>query len=488
MPDQSAPFDGAGTAPGGISLERALFDGGLMAAAFDADGRMLMQTPALADRLGGALAAQPAALAMDSSCLRRATPRLDEERNPAGVFLVQRLPSLRGGTALVYRVYLEVTSRSRAEDDVLVSRELFRSILDIADDAVVSIDERQHIILFNQGAERIFGYRATEVLGQPLDMLLPRLAQARHQDHVAGFRASPVHARPMGERGGIFGRRKDGSVFPAEASISRVMVCGTVTFTAILRDVTRAREAEEAIRALNADLEHRALQLENANRELEAFSYSVSHDLRQPLRSIDGFSQVLIEDHASQLDQTARDALGRIRAASQRMSQLIDDILDLSRLTRGDLHRGPVDLSDMARAVVADLARGQPGRAAVTTVDIEPGLRDEADPHLVRVVLANLLGNAWKYTGRKDRAHIAFAAEEGEDGRRIYVVRDDGAGFDMAYADKLFGAFQRLHGVAEFPGNGVGLATVQRIIHKHGGEVWAVGQPDCGATVRFTLH
>ena len=371
-------------------------------------------------------------------------------------------------------------------DELLASRELFEGILAIAADAVVSVDLAQRIILFNQGAERIFHYTAAEVLGQPLEILLPNYARAGHSRQLERFEHSPVQARQMGERSTIRGRRKDGTEFPAEASISRIVVGGRTVFTAILRDVTQTREAEEEINALNADLRRRATQLENANRELEAFSYSVSHDLRAPLRSISGFSQVLFEDYADTLDTEGQDYLKRISDASGRMAQLIDDLLDLSRLSRGEVRRAPVNLSSLAHAVIDDLVAAHPGRDV--EVVIAPNLKAEADPHLVRTVLVNLLGNAWKYTNRKDSAHIEFGISEDAEGQPAFFVRDDGAGFDMAYSDKLFGAFQRLHGMKDFPGTGVGLATVQRIVHKHGGRVWAEGIVDQGATFYFTLQ
>ncbi len=373
----------------------------------------------------------------------------------------------------------------RAEDQLLTSSELFRKILEIATDAIISVDEDQKIVLFNQGAEQIFRYRAEEVLGQPLEVLLPPQFHGHHRTQVDGFRQSPRASRPMGERGSLFGRRKDGTIFPAEASISRVEINGGMTFTAILRDVTAVREAESAIQALNDDLRHRATQLEHAYRELEAFSYSVSHDLRAPLRSIDGFAQVLLEDYAPQLDDEGQDSLGRIRAASQQMAQLIDDILGLSRLTRGELRRETVDLSALAGAVAGELRETDPGRAV--TFRIADGLDADADPHLIRAVLANLLGNAWKYTGRHASALIEFGTLDTDDADRAFFVRDDGAGFDMAYVGKLFGAFQRLHSPKDYPGSGVGLATVQRIIHKHGGRVWAEGAVEKGATFYFTL-
>lgn len=370
-------------------------------------------------------------------------------------------------------------------DGLLDSRTLFKGILDIASDAVISIDDRQNIILFNQGAERTFGFSADEVMGRPLDVLIPPAFQHTHHAHVSAFRHGPEAARQMGSRGSISGRRKNGEVFPAEASISRLVVGERTVFTAILRDVTAVREAEAAIQALNADLRSRATQLENANRELEAFSYTVSHDLRAPLRGIDGFSQVLLEDYAPHLDEEGQDCLRRVRAASQQMAQLIDDILELSRLSRGEIRRQPVDLSHLAGEVVTELRTAEPQRAVEAVIG--GGITAHADPHLMHILLSNLLGNSWKYTSRHPAARVEFGAFDDAEGRRVHFVADDGAGFDMAYADKLFGPFQRLHGAKDYAGSGVGLATVQRIVHKHGGEVWGVGAVERGATFFFTL-
>ena len=224
--------------------------------------------------------------------------------------------------------------------------------------------------------------------------------------------------------------------------------------------------------------------LEAANKELEAFSYSVSHDLRAPLRGLDGFSQILLEDYADKLDDQGKDYLRRLRGASQRMAQLIDDLLKLSHVTRAELSLEEMDLGALAQEVAEGL-RGQDPERSVR-FDIAPGLTARADPRLLRVALENLLGNAWKFTGRRAEAHIEFGAAE-QDGKPAYFVRDNGAGFDPAYAGKLFGAFQRLHDAHEFPGTGIGLATVQRVVHKHGGRIWAEGAVDRGATFYFTL-
>jgi len=226
-------------------------------------------------------------------------------------------------------------------------------------------------------------------------------------------------------------------------------------------------------------------QLELANKELEAFSYSVSHDLRAPLRSIDGFSQALLEDYADKVDAEGKDHLHRIRGAAQRMADLIEALLALSRVTRSEVHRAPLDLSALAGAIAAELQQREPGRQAEWV--IQGGLATEGDARLLRAVLENLLGNAWKFTAARAPARIEFGVWAGSDGRPTYFVRDNGAGFDMAYEDKLFGAFQRLHTQAEYAGTGIGLATVQRIIHRHGGRVWAEGAPGKGATFYFTL-
>jgi light-regulated signal transduction histidine kinase (bacteriophytochrome) len=226
-------------------------------------------------------------------------------------------------------------------------------------------------------------------------------------------------------------------------------------------------------------------ELQAINRELEAFSYSVSHDLRAPLRSMDGFSQILLEDYGDQIDEEGRDYLERVRAASQRMGHLIDDLLELSRVTRGPLRRASVDLSAVAAGVAEGLKASAPERRGRFV--ISEGLTARGDAKLLRVALENLLGNAWKFTSKEPEAIVEFGAFRRE-GKQVYYVRDNGAGFDAAYADKLFGAFQRLHGSDEFEGTGVGLATVARVIRRHGGEVWAEGEVGGGAAFYFTLE
>jgi light-regulated signal transduction histidine kinase (bacteriophytochrome) len=264
----------------------------------------------------------------------------------------------------------------------------------------------------------------------------------------------------------------------------------------ITHDFTERRQAERAvresadeIRRLNADLERRVeertAELKAANEELEGFAYAVSHDLRAPLRAMAGFSQALVEDHGGRLDGEARLYLDQITLASRKMGELIDGILQLSRVTRGELRRDVVDLSSMAGRILEGLARAEPAR--FVSWRVEPGLTAAGDSRMLEVVLTNLLGNAWKYTAMVPLPAIRVYSDR-ENGARVFCVSDNGVGFDMAHSEKLFQPFQRLHRQDEFPGLGIGLATVQRIVHRHGGEIRAAGAVGRGATFRFSLE
>jgi PAS domain S-box-containing protein len=367
--------------------------------------------------------------------------------------------------------------RTQAEAALQASQRRFAGILDIAEDAIISVDESQSIRLFNQGAEKIFGYAAQEILGQPLDLLIPARFVPAHRQHIHNFVGASERARRMGERTAVYGRRKDGSEFPAEASISKLLQSGQVIFTVMLRDISDRKHAEQ-------EIVQRSAQLEAANKELEAFSYSVSHDLRAPLRGIDGFSLALLEDYGDKLDADGKDCLQRVRAATQRMGVLIDDLLNLSQMTRTEIKLQRADLSAIVRSIAAELQKNQPERQA--EFRIEESLEAFIDPHLIRIALENLLDNAWKFTSKRESACIEFGKTR-RDQSLTYFIRDDGAGFDPAYAGRLFGAFQRLHDTNDFPGTGVGLATVQRIIHRHGGRIWAESALERGATFYFTL-
>ncbi len=346
-------------------------------------------------------------------------------------------------------------------------------IIEQTNDAVVTTDPDGRITSWNQGAQRVFGYSAQEALGQSVELLYPK----EYREKLPAELWARLQEKGTLERE-VELLRRDGSSFPAFLSLSLLRdesgkVDGVVGYAV---DISELRRREQELKRL-------AERLEASNRELESFSYSVSHDLRAPLRAIDGFSQALEEDYGAQLDEVAHDYLRRIRGGAQRLGILIDDLLQLSRVNREALRLEPVDLTEMARSVIEELRAGEPQRQVELVVD--PEMVVTGDPRLLRALVANLLGNAWKFTGKEERARIEFRRVEGKEG--VFFVADNGVGFDMRHARKLFGAFQRLHRAKEFPGTGIGLATVQRIVHRHGGRVWAEAEPGKGARFYFSL-
>ncbi len=398
-------------------------------------------------------------------------------------------------------VFHDVTHCKCTEREMERANDFLENIIDNSLDGIMISDATGHIINVNQAVLELMGYEREELLGlTPVAFAFfdegmyettagerVFVSQKSLQESYARMESffSDGHINSYG----YFIKRKDGRLVAVEANI--VMLHSPsgepVGAVSIMRDVTARRRMEQ-------EMVQQRDQLAAANRELESFSYSVSHDLRAPLRSISGFSTALDEDFGSELPAEARRYLERIHAGAGRMAQLIDDLLQLSRLSRYDMRREQVSLSALAAEVEAQLREQDQGRNVACT--IEPGLVVQGDGHLLRIAVENLLGNAWKYTGTRSSAEIHFGAASGSsgdmpesaDGARVYCMRDNGVGFDMAYADKLFGAFQRLHGESEFPGSGIGLATVQRIVHRHGGRIWAKSAPEAGAAFYFTLE
>ena len=364
------------------------------------------------------------------------------------------------------------------------AQETLDRLLGSLPDAIVIVNAEGKIVSSNERTENLFGYTIKELQGQSLAMLVPeRLRQMQRQYYSAQFsqRGGRTSARTIE----LSGLHKDGREFPIEISTKQLADKKGMLVTSAIRDVTQRKQTEQQVRRLNEELEQRAAELETSNKELEAFSYSVSHDLRSPLQNIDGFSQILLQDYANRLDVDGRDYLQRLRGSCQRMEEIIEALLALSNMTRMELQMQAVDLSALAQAVSAEFQRKDPNRLVDWV--IAPGLTAHGDAKLLSVVLENLFGNAWKFTGQRPRARIEFGALPQDDGKRVYFVRDDGAGFDMARAGSLFTPFKRLHDQGEFRGTGIGLATVQRVIRRHRGKIWAEGIVNHGATFCFTL-
>ena len=417
------------------------------------------------------------------------TVRIRKDGQPIDLSLtVSPIKNAPGDIIGISSIARDITERKRAEREVQENRARLSGVIGSAMDAIISVDAGQRITIFNEAAEKMFGCPVNEAIGQPLDRFIPARYREAHREHVAEFGRTGATSRAMGNLRPLSGLRANGEEFPIEASISHIEVGGQQTYTVILRDVTERKRAEEQILRLNAELEQRVqertVELTAANNELETFTYSVAHDLRAPLRHIDSFSKILEEDCAGALPRQAAHYLQNIRNSTGKMSMLVDDLLNLARVGRQELRRQTTPLSALVDEVLADLQNETAGRMLEWRIEPLPAI--ECDPGLMKQVFANLLSNAVKYTRPRPVAIIEVGYRK-MNGDSAVFVRDNGVGFNMKYADKLFGVFQRLHRAEEFEGTGVGLATVERIVRKHGGHIWADAAVDKGATFYFTV-
>jgi len=361
---------------------------------------------------------------------------------------------------------------------------LTRSIVDTAVDAIIIIDEHGSIRSFNQAAEHIFGYAAAETIGRNVRLLMPAPYREQHDGYISRY-LTTGEQKIIGIGREVTGLRKNGEQFPMELDVSEAALHGRRAFTGIVRDITERKRADQKIIKLNNDLLQRALELTEANKELEAFSYSVSHDLRAPLRHIMGYIGLAM-DQPGMLDEETRRQLSIVSASAQRMNTLIDDLLDFSRMNRVELQKTDADLGAIVDDVILELRPECEDRQITWQIGRLP--RVYGDPAMLNAVLTNLIANAVKFTRPRPQAviEIGTAHDDGNETTTVFV-RDNGAGFNMRYADKLFGVFQRLHSQHDFEGTGIGLASVHRIVTRHGGRVWAEAEPDKGATFYFSL-
>jgi PAS domain S-box-containing protein len=379
--------------------------------------------------------------------------------------------------------------RKRGEEAIRESEEKFRTLFESASDAIFLM-EGERFVDCNKRTLEIFGCQARDqIIGHPPYEFSPsRQPCGRDSEELAIEKiAAAFEGFPQ-----FFEwehTKLDGTPFPAEVSLNKVTLRGRVLLQAIVRDISNRKRAEEEIRELNANLERRVEQrtaeLRAANQEMEAFSYSISHDLRAPLRAVDGFSRILSRNYADRLDEEGQRMLDLVRGGAQRMGQLISDLLEFSRIGRQTLKPSLIDMEAMAREVFEGVVAQEPKREI--RFDLHPLPKAHGTPAMIRQVWVNLISNALKFSKEREISEIEIGSRRDGDGKQLYYVKDNGAGFDMRNADKLFGVFQRLHSMERFEGTGVGLALVQRIIERHGGRVWAEAEVDRGATFSFFL-
>jgi PAS domain S-box-containing protein len=393
----------------------------------------------------------------------------------------------RGRPVGFIKILQDQTDRMRMREALERNAEFYRSMVETAEDyAIYMLDRTGHVESWNTGAERIEGYRAEEIIGQHFSIFFTDEDVRKHLPAQELERAE----KEGKSRTEAWAVRKDGSKFRSDWTLTPIRNhAGEIRgFCKIAHDVTARKEAEDQIRSLTNDLEERVwrrtAQLEASNKELESFSYSISHDLRAPLRHVSAYVDILREENGPELSAGARIYLEKISTSAERMSQLIEDLLNFSRSSSAEIQVKTVDLSALVNEVIFELSEESAGRRVKWVIERLPHVL--ADPAMLRQVLTNLISNALKYTRNRVAPRIELGSSENEK-EFICFVRDNGVGFDMHFAGKLFGIFQRLHSNTEFPGTGIGLAIVQRTIHRHGGRVWAEGSLGTGATFYFSL-
>ncbi|HJV64563.1 MAG TPA: PAS domain S-box protein [Geomonas sp.] len=408
--------------------------------------------------------------------------RKDGSRFWAGITITPLFDAL-GELIGFNKITRDFTERRQMEDALQKSRNMFERLFETSPDAIVVVDGNGTIRKLNQQAEVLFGYMREELIGARVERLVPEQYQRSHRQYRRSYFQDP-RPRKMGAGLELYGLTQDGRSIPVDIMLTPIDTSeGTWAF-AVVRDITRQRQSDAKIMELNAALKSQIEQLEASNRELEAFSYSVSHDLRAPLRHVIGFVDLLNSRNPEGLDDKSRHYLQVITEAARKMGNLIDDLLSFSRMGRTEMMKSRLDFGQLVR----DIARELAAEARERTIEwkIRPLPEVMGDAAMLRQVVYNLLANAVKFTRDKERATIEVGAVEQEREIRFFV-RDNGVGFDSAYVNKLFGLFQRLHRAEEFEGTGVGLAIVQRIIARHGGRAWAEGSLGQGATFWFSL-